>query len=404
MKKMSKHRRSTLLNILIILGTLGIVLYLGSRDNGLAKAFAAIRSADWQWVLAAFGCWVLFTVLEGICMQVYFWFHNIRLAFGSSIIVGLIGLFYSGVTPAATGGQPMQVIALKKRGVPAGVSSSCMVAKFFVYQLATLVLSIVFWVLHPGIVSTYVNQVTFWLILLGFLVNGISVAAVLLVAINKNVVRAIINLFIWLGKKLHLVRHEEKLHARADKAMEDFNASVDLLKHHPGQLLRLFLLSCVQLMFLMGITYCVYRALGLRELSFWEVTTLQFLLYVGASYTPLPGASGAQEKGFDLVFSGVFQGNALGAQLMWRFFTYYVTLIIGLGAVIINSAGSIRQAREEAEEAIEEAEAAIEAAEAAVNDDAVTEQGDPSGEREKAASAGQADSGERNRQESSDCR
>ena len=52
---MSKHRRSTLLNILIILGTLGIVLYLGSRDNGLAKAFAAIRSAVDVPIAAGFG-------------------------------------------------------------------------------------------------------------------------------------------------------------------------------------------------------------------------------------------------------------------------------------------------------------------------------------------------------------
>lgn len=361
---MNKHTRSTLLNVLIIIGTLGIVLYLGSRDGGLGKAWNAMRSADWRWVLAAFGCWVLFVDVEGLCMRVYFAFQKIRLKWFPSILVGLIGLFYSGVTPAATGGQPMQVVALKKYGVPAGVSTSCMVAKFFVYQLATLVLAVVFWIFHPGTVSHYVSQVTFWLILLGFLVNGVSVAAVLLVAINKNVVRGIINLFIWLGKKLHLVRHEQKLRAKAERAMEDFNTSVDLIKHHPGQLLRLFLLACVQLILLMGITYCVYRSLGLKELTFMQVTTLQFLLYVGASYTPLPGASGAQETGFDLVFRGVFGENVLGAQLMWRFFTYYITLIVGVGAVIVNSAGSIRRASETAEAALEEAEAALEEAEA----------------------------------------
>ena len=359
LKKMSKHARSYLINALIILGTLGIVLYLGSRDGGLGKAWKAMRSADWRWVLAAFGCWCLFTVLESLGLMAFFRFQKIRLKFGASVLVSLIGLFYSGVTPAATGGQPMQVIALKKRGISAGVSSSALVVKFFVYQLATLFLTSLLWALHPGIVSEYVNRVTFWLIVLGYVVNGISVAAVLLVAINKNVVRGIISLFIRIGKKLRLVKHEEKLYARADQAMEDFNTSVNMIKHHPDQLVRLFLLACAQVLMLMSITYCVYRAVGLRELDYLEVTTLQHLLYIAVAFTPLPGSSGAQETGFELIFSRIFGESALGAQLMWRFFTYYVTLIIGMGAVIMNSAGSIRRAREEAEQAMEEVRAKL---------------------------------------------
>ena len=357
MKKLSKHARSYLLNALVIFGTLAIVLYLGSRDGGLTKAWRAMRSADWRWVAAAFGCWCLFTALESFALQLFFHYQQIRLKFSTGVLIGLIGLFYSGVTPAATGGQPMQVIALRKRGISAGISSSALVVKFFVYQLATIFLTTLFWALYPGTVSEYVNQVTFWLIILGYAVNSFSVVAVLLVAINKNVVRGIINLFILIGKKLHLVKHEQKLITKADKAMEDFNTSVNMIKHHPGQLFQLFLVACAQVLTLMSITYCVYRSLGLKALSYPEVTTLQHLLYIGASFTPLPGASGAQEKGFDLIFNRVFEENALGAQLMWRFFTYYITLIIGVVAVIINSAGSIRRASEEAEMAMEEAKA-----------------------------------------------
>ena len=191
-----------------------------------------------------------------------------------------------------------------------------------------------------------------WIVITGFLLNGLSVAAVILLAINKNIVRGILTLAIRVGKALHLVKDVARTASRADAAMEDFHASVDMLKNHPIRLFYLYLLSCLQVLGLMSIVYCVYRALGLNSMSYFDILTLQFLLYIGASFTPLPGASGAQEGGFLLIFGNVFPADKMfGAQLIWRFFTYYFTLIIGLGAVIIDSAGSLRAGKNAREEA-----------------------------------------------------
>ena len=63
--------------------------------------------------------------------------------------------------------------------------------------------------------------------------------------------------------------------------------------------------------------------------------TLSCLLFVSASYTPLPGASGAQEGGFLLYFRGIFREGTIGRGLLvWRFFTYYLFLIAGVFAVL----------------------------------------------------------------------
>ncbi len=353
MKKMSRHRRSALINALVIIGTLGIVLYLGSRDGGLNNAWNTMRSADWRWLLAAVGSWLVFMIFEGMGLHVFFRYQNIKIRFGTSFLVALIGAFYSAVTPAATGGQPMQVIALKKRGIPAGISSSGLAVKFFTFQTALLSLGGLLWLTNANTVRACVAPVGIWFVILGFFLNGLTVVAVVLLAINKNIVKGILSLTVRLARKLRLVKNEAKVNARMEKAMADFHASVDLLKNHPARLLKLYLVSCVQVLGLMSITYCIYRSLGMQEMSYLGVITLQFLLYIGASFTPLPGASGAQEEGFDLVFGKVFQNkNGFGAQLMWRFFTYYITLIIGLVAVIFNSAGSIRRASQEAEAAL----------------------------------------------------
>ena len=343
---MSKRTRSNLINALIIVCTLGLVLYLSARGGDLGDIWNTLCSADVRWIGAAVGSWLVFMTFEAMGLHVFFRQQGIRIRFRTSFLVALIGSFYSSVTPAATGGQPMQVFALKKRGVPAGISSSGLAVKFFTFQMALLSLGGALWLLHPGVVEVCFEQGK-WIVLTGFLLNGLSVAAVILLAINKNIVRAIITLAIKLGKALRLVKDVARTASRADAAMNDFHASVDMLTHHPFRLMKLYFLSCLQVLGLMSIVYCVYRALGLNTMHYLEVLTLQFLLYIAASFTPLPGASGAQEGGFYIFFQHVFPADKLvGALLLWRFFTYYFTMLVGMGGIVADSAWSMKHARE----------------------------------------------------------
>ena len=57
---------------------------------------------------------------------------------------------------------------------------------------------------------------------------------------------------------------------------------------------------------------------------------------MSASYTPLPGASGAQEGGFVVYFGKIFLNGTIGmALLTWRFFTFYIFLSVGVGTVLL---------------------------------------------------------------------
>ena len=78
------------------------------------------------------------------------------------------------------------------------------------------------------------------------------------------------------------------------------------------------------------IAVCIYCAFGLSGASWGKLLTIAYMLYLGASYNPLPGASGAQEGGFLLFYRGLFpEGQISLAMLLWRFFTYYLQLILG---------------------------------------------------------------------------
>ena len=116
---------------------------------------------------------------------------------------------------------------------------------------------------------------------------------------------------------------------------DSFHASIMMMKQHPLDFAVQMLLAAVQLLSHVIVIYFLYHGFHLAGHSYSQLTALALLLYVSAAYTPLPGASGAQEGIFALYFSQVFpDGVRFMALLLWRFFTYYISLIIGAVATV----------------------------------------------------------------------
>lgn len=324
-----------------------MVLYLGASNGDIGDAWNAMRNAKVKWLVGAGICWLIFVVLESMIVHLFFKQQGYKVRFSLTMHVSLIGMFYSSVTPAATGGQPMQIFAFKKRNIPPGVSTSALAVKLFCWQTALLVMGCIMWITNADVINSTLGA-TKAFVIIGFILNGAIVVLVVLLSISRNIVQVLITLVINIGAKLHIVKDIGRTTSHADATISDFRASVDMMTHHPLRLFGLVLISCVQVFSLMSITFFVYRAIGEEGTSFSAVTALQFMLYTGASFTPLPGASGAQEGGFYLFYQGVIAGDKLlGALLLWRFFTYYLQLIIGMVSVVVESSVNMRRLKRE---------------------------------------------------------
>lgn len=342
MKKFSKKTVSNTLNALLIVGTIVLVIALGARNGDISDAWTALLTADRRWILLSFAASICFILFETLVLHTFYRMQHVKVRFTTSLLTTLIGIFYSNVTPAATGGQPMQLLAMSKRKVPAGVTTSALTVKFFCFQVVLLLLGGASCLLFPDVIQTHIGGER-WFIYIGFALNVLAVGAVLLLAINPKWVLKLCSSVLHLGCRLRLIRKPEAARSRMNQVLSDFHASVDMVTRHPLQLLELLLLSCMQVLGLMSVTYCVYRAVGLNDMPYLHILALQLLLFIGASFVPSPGSSGAQEGGFYLIFRLAFPGSKLlGALLLWRFFTYYLTLLLGLGAVICDSVRTMR--------------------------------------------------------------
>ena len=137
--------------------------------------------------------------------------------------------------------------------------------------------------------------------------------------------------------------------------IREYQASVTALFKKPVMAVKVMFLSILQIVLLMSIVIGIYRAFWLAGVSNLTLITLQTLLFISASFMPLPGASGAQEYGFSVFFGGIFPGSMmLSAIFAWRFMTYYLLLLIGFASVLAE--GGMRFLESEQEKGIAEGE------------------------------------------------
>lgn len=324
-----KPRTKKILNFALIFGTLLIVMLIGFSGQEMGDAITALRSIGPGWIVLCVLSWAGYILMDAFSTWFFLRRQGYRIGLVYSLFVAITGIYYSNVTPGATGGQPMQVYYLKKRGVPIGIGTSTLTVKFFSFQFMLAVLGTVLWIGYRDFIARQVGS-SMWILVVGYVYNLFSVGVVLLMAVNKNLVRSLLHLVVRLVAKLRLIKDPDAVRTKAEDVLETFHASVMMLARRPLDVVVQLLFGALQLLSLMAVIPFVYQAFSLAGQSYGQLTALGIMLYTSAAYTPLPGASGAQEGIFALYFAQVFpDGIRVMALLLWRFFTYYLSLLVG---------------------------------------------------------------------------
>ncbi|MBE5803503.1 MAG: flippase-like domain-containing protein [Clostridiales bacterium] len=331
-----KPRTKKILNFAFIFGTLAVVLLVGFNGQEMSGAIAALKSIGPEWIVLCLLAWASYLLFDSLSLHHFLKTQGQSISLASSIFVSLSGMYYSNITPGATGGQPMQVYYLKKRSVPIGIGTSALTVKLFAFQFMLAVLGTVLWIAYREYIALQLGN-NIWILIIGYVYNVIVVAFTVLMATNKRLVRFVVLLFIKAGAKLRLIKDPSATQARWEDVIDTFHNSVMMIARRPMDLVVQLLLATVQILSLMAVTFFIYHAFRLTGSDYGQITALGVMLYTSAAYTPLPGASGAQEGVFALYFSQVFpDGIRLMALLLWRFFTYYITLIVGAIVSVAN--------------------------------------------------------------------
>lgn len=368
-----KPNLKKLLSVLFIVISVSVVLFIAIGNPELTDIGTAFSQMNLWWVAGVFLCWVAYTVFDGLNYWCYLRRSGFKISVGRAINVALIGFYYSNITPSAAGGQPMQVNSMRKAGIPVGYGTMAVTIRFITNQFMISALSLGLFLYNRQFVYERL-QGAMWIVRFGWLLNFAAVPLVIFAAFKRNLIQKIVNGLIRMLARIKLVKKPDATIEKVSGILDTYDKALHDLMHMPGQILLQFGCSFLSLLGLTGSIVFVYYAFGMQHVTHvpWhQVLTLSSLLYVSASATPLPGASGANEGFFMLFFTNVFTENIKGlALLVWRFFTYYLFLIVGVGTVILEKIILKREKRKQKKEQDEPAPEE-------------TEQGEPSPEKKE---------------------
>ena len=338
------------LSALFILLCIAAVVSIAFGNPELSDAWDALLHLDTGWILGLFACWIFYAFFDALGTWFCLRKQGFSLGIETVFSITLIGFYYSNITPGASGGQPMQVNSLRKAGVPVGNGTTAVTVRLIANQFMVSLLSLVFLLLNRSFVLEQLGG-AIWFVRIGWVINFAVVPLVLLAAFRRTLVRKLASGLIGLLAKLRLIKDRDAAMAKTGEVLDTYHAAISDLLRSAGHLLVQCLCSAVSLLALTGSIIFVYHAFGLSGTSWDKLLTLSLLLFVSASYTPLPGASGAQEGGFMCYFNLIFPGGTKSlALLIWRFFTYYLFLFTGIVMVLLEKAGLHSVVRSQADQ------------------------------------------------------
>lgn len=324
-------------NYLLFLLVAVITIVIFKREVKVEDFFEILKNSNLNYLFLAFASMILYWVMEAYMIMVLVRHEYPKESFWHAFSVMMIGQFYNLVTPSSSGGQPFQLYEMVRKGIGAGFATAVLVQKYALYQLSVTLVGFI------GIIAEWQRLMT-WspfikiMVFLGLFVNMLGAVVVLLVAVKPNIARVIMRFFVALAAKIHIIKNPDKLYHQIDHFISEYRTAISDLKTRIPETLKLFAFNIAAILVYFGLTFFIYKSLGLSGLSIITITLIQAVLYLMFAFIPLPGGSGGAEIGFAMIFGEIFGAGRINVGMItWRLITFYFILLVGGIYVAIQS-------------------------------------------------------------------
>ena len=341
-----KKKKNNLFSLIYMGVTIIAIVLIALTGPNLEQIGDALKDFNIWWLFACIGSLLLYWLADAWLLDDITSYMYKRVPFRRSIKVGIIGLYYSALTPSSTGGQPMQVIYMKRYKMPVGTATCIVGIKFVIYELSLCTIYIVGMILRGAYYYTYHNE-AFWLAVLGFVVNLIAVIVIILSIVNKRLVLGIGNWLIKVLAKIKLVKKKEQMLSNFENTIDEYHTAAAYISKYKLRAIGSYFISIINLAFLFLIPYLIYLSFGYTQYNVMDIFVMEACLFLAVSFVPLPGAAGASEGGFMLFFGPFFGAGTAVAMLIWRFLTYYMMLITGSLLVVLDEVYAMRRSKKQ---------------------------------------------------------
>lgn len=336
MSKTKKLIRNLILFFALIILTFSIIL----KDQDISQIFNILQKVRKEYILIAVACMCIYILCDAINIGRTLNALKEKSSLLRNIKYSLIGFFFSSITPAASGGQPMQIYYMHKEKISVASSTLALLINLTCVQIVTISVALFSLIFN----YSYLNRFLIGFFILGIILNSSALGLLLISILSKRMTRGLINIAIKILKAFK-VRNIEDKQIKLENELKKYQDSAEYIKKNKLVILKNLLTTYIQFIVYYSISYWVYCSFGLSGHNAFEIITMQSVLYATVSGIPSPGAVGVSEGAYLAIFESAFPKTMLdGAMLLTRGVNFYLVVAISATVVMINA---MREKKEE---------------------------------------------------------
>lgn len=327
---MSKKRiREFVLYAVLFIVIMGLTFWNVFRGQDFEGMLSAVGEMSGWYVIAAVFLAVSYVAGEG-CM---IWYLLRGIGEGKSLFrclsYSFTGFFFSGITPSASGGQPMQLYYMKRDGCTFSSSFAVLMIIAVLNKLAMALLGTGILLFRGGQMQTRL-QGYYGLFCLGLLLHIGWVVILFLIMFKSAGIKKVLYRLEKIPVRLRLLKESEARREKIENFFAGYKETVDFLQGHKKMIAVIVAGSFLQRCCLLVLVCAVYRGLGLQGTALSNIFLLQAAVSVAVEMLPVPGAQGVTEAMYSSVFGGIFTGHYLVASIcITRGISFYFVLAVG---------------------------------------------------------------------------
>lgn len=347
---MKKDRKKVFKNLFIFFAIIFVTFYIIFKDQDFSQLSEIIKNVKIHYLIIAVVCMMLYFTCDSINIGRTLKRLGEKSTPLKNLKYSLIGFFFSSVTPAASGGQPMQIYYMKREKISVANSTLTFLINLSCMQIVTISLAFVSLFFNVG----SMNGVLISCFIIGITLNLSALALLIISIFSRRATNGMIRLAIKI-LKIFRIKNIESKKERIEKELKKYQDSAVYIKSSKSIIIKNLLTTYVQFLLYYSITYWIYCAFGLSKYNILQIVSLQAILFATVSGIPSPGAVGVSEGGFLELFKNIYTKEQIGgAMLLNRGVNFYLFVIVSSVVVIVCSIKDKKEIKNANEKEIDE--------------------------------------------------
>ena len=322
------------INIIILVCVSLLIMFFIMKDN-FNEIMDNLLNANILYLFIALIFMILSVLFQSFSMHLYLKELDKNYKFKDTFILMFSALFFNAITPFSSGGQPFQVYLLNKQGIKISESTNALLQNFLSYQLALITLGTIAIIINHFLEIIPNTSLLRHIVIIGFIVNVIVLGLIIYLGKAKNLNTKMFNKIFNFIFSLKFIKNREELKEKANKKIDEFYNSGNYFKNNKYILLKAYSFNLMSLIILYIIPMFIFLSIKVHNVNIIESIVCASYTYFVGSFVPIPGGTGGLEYGF-IEFFRVFSNATLisTCMILWRFVTYYLSMILGALSLI----------------------------------------------------------------------